>query len=76
MNEYRITKSFEGYWTLELNQGNPSIWFTCETGSYNYCIKKYDEIMARESYVPVRLTPPFPDTDPTMQPKRKFFKWF
>jgi hypothetical protein len=34
--------------------------------------------MIKEAFVPVKLAPPFPDTDPTLPTPihRKFFKWF
>jgi len=46
--------------------------------SYDKVKTFYDDIMAKEAYVPVELAPPFPDTDPTLPTPihRKIFKWF
>lgn len=46
--------------------------------SYDKVKAFYDDIIAREAYVPVELSPPFPNTDPTLPTPvhRKFFKWF
>jgi hypothetical protein len=46
--------------------------------SYDKVKAVYDDLMAKEACVPVELTPPFPDTDPTLPTPvhRKFFKWF
>ena len=45
--------------------------------SYDKVKAFYDDLMFKEAYVPVELTPPFPDTDPTLPTlvHRKFFKW-
>ena len=81
MAEYRMRKHFGGYWTLEqlyIDRLGPKDggWHNVFHGGYDQCKSEYHEIMAREAYVPVELTPPFPNTDPTAASKRKFFKWF
>ena len=81
MTEYRMKKHFEGYWTLErlyVDRLSPKDngWHQQFHGSYDKCKSEYDEIMARKAYIPLILTPPFPDTDPIATFKRKFFKWF
>lgn len=81
MTEYRMRKHFGGYWTLErlyVDRLGPKDngWHNVLHGGYDQCKREYDEIMAREAYIPLILTPPFPDTDPTAASKRKFFKWF
>ena len=66
------------YWTLyRYYDENPMqiVWLYGNL-SYDKVKTFYDEIMAREAYIPVVVTPPFPDTDPTATFKRKFFKWF
>ena len=67
------------YWNLYCQyddiKGN-NIWLYGNL-SYDKVKAVYDDLIASESFVPVELSPPFPDTDPTLPTPvhRKFFKW-
>lgn len=69
------------YWNLYCyyEDGGPgSIVWLYGNLSYDKVKTFYDDLMAKEAYVPVELAPPFPNTDPTLPiaVHRKFFKWF
>ena len=81
---YKMIKQLGGdkipYWNLFCcfdDVKGSSVWLY---GNLNYDKVKqfYDDLIASESFVPVELTPPFPNTDPTLPTPvhRKFFKWF
>jgi hypothetical protein len=66
------------YWNLyfSFDDVKGSIVWLYGNSSYDKVKAFYDDLMVKEAYVPVELSPPFPDTDPTLPiHRKKFFKW-
>ena len=65
------------YWNLYYSDNVNVVWLYGNL-SYDKVKTFYDDLMFKEAFVPVELSPPFPDTDPTLPTPihRKFFKWF
>jgi hypothetical protein len=68
------------YWNLYFSFDDvkgSTVWLYGNS-SYDKVKSFYDDLMVKEAFVPVELSPPFPDTDPTLPTpiRRKILKWF
>lgn len=91
-HEYRIVSCFDGQWDLQTRPTKeswakhyhksdpdewPAGWTYHSRGNYQAVVKRANMLIAERDYVPIELTPPFPDKDPKVVEKRPCRKgWF